>query len=386
MRNYIVAIDLGTSHFTGIVGERKPDGKFFVKAHDTVLPTMAIQRGNVHNLEKTATHVNELVAKLERRLNGGYIRKIYVSAGGQSIRTVDHKETKEIEDGVAVTNDDINSLKEQCRKFNIDMLDVLDIAPAVYYVDGHKETNPVGVPGKQFDAHYKLVVGSTSIRRTIKSSIEDRAKRPIAGIVIAPLALADAMLGKEDRELGCALVDFGAGVTSVSIYKNGDLRHLSVIPLGSNLINKDIKTSLQLPDAEAEKLKKERGSATYQKEDENKSVNIEMEASSREIVLNDLSAIVEGRVKEIVENVNARISEAIDIKSLGSGIILAGGGAELRNLPELVKEICKVKVRQSAIHDGLVTDAGDLLGDPLYMTAIGIMLKGTENCVEEAFV
>jgi cell division protein FtsA len=380
MTDYIVAIDLGTSHITGIVGEKNADGICSIVACETENPFSCIRRGNIRNLDDTADHVAGLVKKLESRLKGRYIDKLYIGTGGQSLRTIDHVEGKDIAEGAVVTKGDVKELKEKCRQYVPDLLDVLDVAPAAYYLDGRRETKPIGVPCKRFEAHYKLIIGRGSVRRDILNSIRERAGKEVAGIIVSPLALADAMLSREEKELGCALVDFGAGVTSVSVYKNGDLLHMSVIPLGGNLITRDI-TSMQLTEAESEKLKKEYGCAVLEKEDDEKTVTVEMEGSDREIAVNDLNAIVEARAKEIVENVYARISEVIELKSLGYGIVLAGCASELKKLPKLITEKCKVKARHSAIRSGLIHGGDEMTGNPSCMTAVGIMLKGTEPCI-----
>jgi cell division protein FtsA len=378
MTDYIVAIDLGTSHITGIVGEKNVDGTFSIVACETEEPSLCIHRGNIYNVDNTASHVQSLIGKLERYLKGCFIDKVYIGVGGQSVRTIDYVETKEIEDGEVVSTGDLRFLKEQCREYKPDLLDILEIAPATYYVDGNREKKPVGVPCKQLEARYKIVVGRKSIRSNITRSIKDRCEKAIAGIIVSPLALADAMLSREEKELGCALVDFGAGVTSVTVYKNGDLLYSAVIPLGGDLITRDI-ASLQLTKDASEKLKKEHGSAVFEEDDE--VITIDMEGSDREIPVNDLNAIVEARAKEIVENIRERISKVIEMKSLGSGIVLAGCASALKKLPELIKAECKVKPRYSAIRGGLVRSSDDIIGNPSYMTAISLMLKGTEPCV-----
>ena len=382
MTDYIVAIDLGTSHITGIVGEKKDDGSFSVIACETEDPASCIRRGIIYNRDKTAEHVSNVLKKLERHLKGAFIDKVYIGVNGQSLRTIDHVEVKEISDGAAVTNEDLNALKEQCKAYKPDLVDVLDIAPAVYYVDGRREPNPVGVPCRRFEAHYKLVVGRTSIRRDIIKSIKDIAGKDVAGIIVSPLALADAMISREDKELGCALVDFGAGVTSVSVYKNGNLIRMAVIPLGGNLITRDIM-SLQLTEEDAENIKKEHGSAILQKEDEDKKIDLDADVSGRVIDVKNLNSIIEGRVKEIVENVYARINEVQDFKFLPSGIVLAGCASELKNLTEVLRDKCKVNIRPSAIRVDSVRDFDNMLGNPLYMTAVSLLLKGTETCVTQ---
>ena len=385
MTDYIVAIDLGTSHITGIVGEKNSDGTFTIIACETEEPVTCIRRGIIYNRDNTAIYVKNVLRKLEGHLKGDFIDKVYIGVNGQSLHTIDHVEAKDIAEGAAVTNKDIEDLKKQCGEYKPDLQDVLDVAPAVYYINGRRDTKPVGVPCSRFEAHYKLVVGRSSIRRDIAKSINELAGKEIAGLIVSPLALADAMLSREEKELGCALVDFGAGVTSVSVYKNGDLIHMAVIPLGGNLITRDI-TSLQITEEEAENLKKENGSAVLKKEDDDEVVSVIMEGNDSEIAIKDLNAIIEGRAKEIVENVYACINEVIDIKSLASGIVLAGCASQLNNLPELIKDKCKVKARQSAIRGGLVHDFGDMLGNPKYMLAISLMLKGTEQCVSQPFI
>ncbi|MDR1381497.1 MAG: cell division protein FtsA [Tannerella sp.] len=380
MRDYIVAIDLGTSHITGIVGEKKADGMFSVIACETEDSSSCIRRGNIYNVDNTEKHVASLVRKLERSLNGGYIDRVYVGVGGQSLRTVNHVESKKIKDGETVSADDIQALREQCGRHKFGLQDVLEIAPATYYVDGRLEKNPVGIPCEKLEAHYKVVIGRNSIRRDIVKSIHDRCGKTIAGIVVSPLALADAMLSSEEKELGCALVDFGAGVTSVTVYKNGDLLYSAVIPLGGNLITHDI-TSLQLTETVSEKLKREYGSAIPGNESDDEKIKVDLESANREISLNDLNVVVEARAKEIVENVYARISEVTDVKALSQGIVLAGCASELKKLPELIRERFKIKARPSAIRGGLISGGDEMLGNPLYMMAVSLMLRGVEPCV-----
>jgi len=380
MSDYIVAIDLGTSHLTGIVGEKKTNGKFSVFAHETIETDTCIHRGIIYNSDNTTTHVGNLIGKLEGKLNGNYIDKVYIGVGGQSLRTIDHVEAMDIKEGASVTEADILALKEKCEKFKPNLADVLGMAPPVYFLDGRKDTKADGVLCSRLEAHYKLVVGRVSIRQNIKKSIEAIPDKKLAGILVAPIALADAVLSAKDKELGCALVDFGAGVTSVSVYKNGDLRHLCVIPFGGKLINRDL-ASLQLVGAEAENIKKRKGSAIFNSVNENEHITIEMEGVDREIKLSDLNAVVEGRAKEIVENVYARISEVIEPRQLGRGIVLAGCASELNNLNDLIKEKCGLNTRPAVIKKGLVEGSDDMLGNPLYMMAISLMLKGTEPCV-----
>jgi len=379
MSELIVALDLGTSHITGIVGEKLSGSKMTVLAVDKEESNSCIRRGIIHNLEETALHVNSLIAKLEEKLNGKTIEKIYIGTGGQSIRTIDHIETKKISENMVVTQTDIDELKSNCQNIKPDLLDVLEIPSPVYFTDGRRDLNPVGVSCELLEAHYKLIVGRLSIRRGIINSIKKTGKE-IAKIIVTPFALAEAMLSKQEKELGCALVDIGYGTTTVTIFKEGNLLDISVIPIGGNLITKDI-ASLQLTESVSENLKIKYGSAIIQKEDEDKVITVEMDGSVRSVGINDINIVVEGRAKELVENIYERIGAVADIKTLGAGIVLAGQASELKNLPELITEKCKNKARHSTIRPDLIADTNDISGNPQYMAAISILLQGTESCI-----
>ncbi|MDR1724346.1 MAG: cell division protein FtsA [Tannerella sp.] len=380
MTDYIVAIDLGTSHITGIVGKKVEGGKFEIVATEVAASDSCILRGNVHNTKSTGDAVARIVDKLENHLAGDHIDRVYVGLGGQFLRTVEHVETKEIEDGATVLDADMDALRRQCEQYKPDdvSLDVIDVVSPVYYVDGNRDNNPEGVSCKRLEARYKLIVGPSSLRRNINMSIKDHARKEVAGIIITPLALADAVLSKQDKDLGCALIDFGAGVTSVTIYKDGILKNLSIIPFGGNLITRDITTVLNLTEDTAEKVKIEYGSAILKKDEEDKM--IELDSVESKISLNNLNVIIEGRVREIIGNVIARINDAVDIKLLGAGIIIAGGVSELAGLDELLKDKSK-KVRFSTVRAELIQGSEDMLGNPVYMQAIALMLKGTKQCV-----
>ena len=381
MADYIVAIDLGTSHLTGIVGGKSTNGTFSIVACETVKTDNCIHRGMINNSKNLAHRISDLIEKLERSLKGDYVDKFYVGIGGQSLRSIDHIEKMDIQEGMTVTKSDIDYLHEKCRNFKPDLLDVLGMAPAVYYRDGIKVEKPDSEWCRLFEARYKLIVGRSMIRNMLKNSIEELDRKELAGIIVSPLALADAVLSPKDKELGCALVDFGAGVTSVSIFKDGDLQHLCVIPLGGRLITQDIRT-LQLTEADAERLKKEKGSALFCKEDESKIIKIEMEGADHQVKLSDLNAVIEARAKEIVCNVHARICEVLEPSQLGAGIVLAGCAYELTYLSEMLKEKCdNVNVRPATIQSGLVQGSDEMLGNPLYMMAISLMLKGVESCI-----
>lgn len=378
--DFIVAIDLGTSHIVGMVGAKNSAGVFSILAYEMENSASCIRRGCVYNVEETANKVKRLVRKLENKLNGAKIAKVYVGLGGQSLRSIDHSVVKSLgQDGV-VTSEEINALSKECHNYHPDMLDVLSIVSPDYLLDDKQEPNPVGIPCNRIEAHYKLIVGRPSLRRYVINSIKDRAGIEIVDFIVSPLALANAVLSEDEKGLGCALIGFGAGVTSLSVYKNGKLVDLSIIPFGGHLITKDI-TSLHIVESEAERLKVTYGSAVVNKDSD---FPIQLQSSEgmgiREISLGDLNTIIEARVKEIVENVYARLEATGLIDSLGAGIVLSGGSSSLKNLLEVVRERFKMDVRFSSLRKGLVENGTVFANNPEFLVAVGILLEGTENC------
>ena len=380
--DYIVAIYLGTSHLVGMVGKKNSRGALSIVAEEVKESSGCIRRGRIHNVAETAARIKRLVLELQNRLPNLRIEKVYIGIGGQSLRSIDHSEVRTIRADAFVTEDDIRLLNEQCKNYRPEMSDVLAVAPPVYYLDDKRTSNPVGVSCRRVEARYKLVVGQPIIRKSIINSIEQQASITVAGIIVSPLALAEAILTRNEKELGCAVIDFGAGVTSIVVYKNGHLAYLGVIPLGSDLITRDL-TSLRLVESEAERLKITYGNA---KPNENQEGSISLDTidgiGTRKINLSEIDMVVEARAKEIVQNVYARIEESKLANALGAGIVLVGGGAALKNLQELVRETFKLQeVRYSTIRKGLVDDANDKVGDPRYMSALSLLLQGTESCV-----
>jgi cell division protein FtsA len=383
--NYIVAIDLGTSHLVGMVGQKNANGSFTILAEEIEPAGACMRRGCIYNVDGTAGLIKRLIHKLQNRLctslNNPQINRVYIGIGGQSLRSIERSEVKTTTVETIVTEEDLKTLDNQCRAYQPELLRVLSILPPAYYVDGRLVANPVGVSCKRIEARYQLIAGRPSIHTQIMSSIR-RSDVQLAGIIISPLALADAILNPDEKQRGCAFVNLGAGVTSVAVYKEGRLAYLSVIPMGGHLITKDL-IALNLIEAEAEYVKITYGSALADK-NKDSVISMKMKDSSdlREISLNEANTIIEARAKEMVENVYACLKEAGDIEALGAGIVLAGGASALKNLQELMRDKLGQNVRYLNIREKYIENRGEeLIGRQEYMTAIGLLIKGTETGV-----
>jgi len=376
--NYIVAIDIGTSCLVGMVGVKNAQGTLYILADEVEDSASCIQRGCIFNVTDTAHRIHRLLLKLQNKLSSKLpdfrIDKVYIGVGGQSLHSIEHFEVDTINTNAVVTSEDIKKLDEQCKAYKPEKFDVLGIPPPTYYVDGKITDNPVGIPCKRIEAHYKLIVGQSSIRNYIKNCFDLITDIKPAGIIVSPLSLADAMLSRDDKELGCVLIDFGAGTTSVVVYKRNKLVHLCVIPLGGDLITKDL-TSLPFVESDAERLKTKYGSALMNKDKESPVFD-----AKDGIGIREFNTVVEARAQEIVENVCAQVKLS-KVDSLGAGVFLAGRASALNNLQELVQEKLKQEVRYSTIRKECMENEDERMGNPLYMTAISLLIKGTENCV-----
>jgi cell division protein FtsA len=376
---YITAIDIGTSHISGVVGKREENGRFSIVSYATEDCSSCIRRGNVYNLKETAESISKLITKLEARLEGGTINKVYVGVGGQSLRTVCHSESLAIKKDMTITDADIAAIREKCEMYKQNGKDMLGVAQTIYYVDGHKEKLPVGVIAKKLEARSQLVVARETVCNSIRNCFEAVETKEIAGIWASILALADASLSTAEKEIGCALIDFGAGITNIAVYNKGELLLMSTIPLGSNLITQDLIPALKITRTEAERLKIQHGSAILKKED--KLIDVEMDGLTGTVSQRMLSAVIDARVTEITENIYSIISESINFKSLGGGIYITGRGAKLSSFAGMLKSRCKIKVSNAAIRSDFFHEFEAITKDMLYMNAISLMLKGIESCV-----
>ncbi len=381
--DFVAVIDLGTAHIVGMVGTKNPNsGALTIIAQEVENAGTGIRRGTVFNIEETATTIKRLVKKLEAQLNGGRIAKVYVGIGGQSIHSINHSVIKEVAEEGVVTEEIKDILLEECRAYQPKGLDVLDIVSPTYYVDNKLESNPVGIPFTKIEARFKLIVGRPSLRRHIENSIAERAQIKVAGVLISPLALADVVLSEDEKQLGCALINFGAGVTSLTVYKGGNLVNLCVIPFGGHLITRDL-TSLSLIESEAERIKITYSSAIVDKDDDSTiQVNSIDGVGVRELRMMDVNYVVESRINEILENVFAQLEAGDTLKSLGAGVVITGGASNLRNLVESMQKRLKMEVRYASMRKGIL-DKSPLALDPSYAVAIGLLMQGDENCALE---
>ena len=377
-KEFIVAIELGSSKMTGIAGQKNLDGSITVLAVAKEDSSSFIRKGVVYNIDKTAQCLQGIVKKLEAQLKT-QIKQVYVGVGGQSIRGVRNIVAKDLPAGTIVTDAMIDQLVDSNRNMNYPDQEILDTAVQEYKVDSQYQQDPVGIQCTRLEGNYLNILQRKAFYKNFNKCFE------VAGIAIAemlnaPLALADAVLLEAERRSGCALVDIGAETTTVSVYSKNILRHLSVIPLGGANITKDIAT-LQMEESDAEKMKLKYASAyTENNEIDNNlkySIDQDRQVESRRFI-----EIVEGRLEEIVENAWYQIPSEYYDKLLG-GIILTGGGANLKNIERAFQNhthIEKIRIAKAPIHTISGGNEDIKSKNGMMNTVLGLLAKGDINC------
>ena len=376
---FIAAIELGSSKVTGIAGRKNSDGSMQVLAYAKEDSSSFIRKGIIYNLDKTAQSLTSIINKLEGDLKNS-IAKVYVGIGGQSLRTVRNVVSRDLNEETIISQELVDAICDENLEIPLVDMDILDVAPQEYKIGNNLQADPVGVAGSHIEGRFLNIVARASIKKNLERCFE-QAKIEIADLLISPLVTANAVLSESERRSGCALIDFGADTTTISVYKNNILRFLTVLPLGGNSITRDI-TSMQMEEEEAERLKIPFGKVMYEEEESEEAATCQLEDGSRTVELQALNNIIEARAEEIITNVWNQIQLSGYDDKLLSGIIITGGAANLKNLDTMLRKRSKIeKIRTArSIRNTIQTDSDLIKKDGTQNTLFGLLFEGKENC------
>ena len=380
-KEFIVAIELGSSKMTGIAGQKNLDGSINVLAVVKESSSSFIKKGVVYNIDKTAQCLTSIIKKLENQLKTE-ITQVYVGVGGQSIRSVRNIITKDLPSETIVTQEMVIELMDANRNMTYQDQEILDAAVQEYKVGSQLQLDPVGIQTTRLEGNFLNILERKAFYRNLNKCFETAGIR-VAEMYLAPLALADSVLTEAEKRSGCVLVDLGADTTTVSVYSKNILRHLAVIPLGGNNITKDIAT-LQMEESDAERMKLKYASAfTDNSEIDNDlkySIDTERQIESRRFI-----EIVEGRLEEIIENVWFQVPSEFYDKLLG-GIILTGGGSNMKNIERAFANhthVEKIRVAKFVTQTILSNNEDIKSHNGMMNTVLGLLAKGDINCAGE---
>lgn len=378
--DFIVAIELGSSRITGIAGKKKSDGSIYVLACASEDSSSFIRKGVIYNLNKTAQSLTSIINTLEGKL-GATIAKVYVGIGGQSLRTVKNTVVRHLEGENEITEELVAEINDENTAVPLIDLEILDVVPQEYRIGNNFQIDPVGVLSNHIEGRFLNIIARDSVKANLIKCFK-QANITVADYFISPLVSADVVLSDTEKRSGCALVDLGADTTTVSVYKNNILRHLTVLPIGGNSITRDI-CNLQMEESEAECLKHKYGSAINEPEvegEEPKTIDLNDKRTVEEKVLND---IIEARTEEIIANVWNQIQMSGYDSQLLAGIILTGGGANLRNMEDAIRKrtkIEKVKTIRSVLQGVKCYEPDMIRNDSTFNVVLGLLFAGEENC------
>ena len=382
-KEFIVAIELGSSKMTGIAGQKNLDGSINVLAVVKEDASSCIRKGVVYNIDKTAQCLTSIIKKLENQLKT-VITQVYVGVGGQSIRSVRNVIAKDLPTETIITQEMVIELMDANRNMTYQDQEILDAAVQEYKVGAQYQIDPVGIQAIRLEGHFLNILERKSFYKNLNKCFET-AGINVAEMYLAPLALADSVLTEVEKRSGCALVDIGADTTTVSVYSKNILRHLAVIPLGSGNITKDIAT-LQMEESDAENMKLKYGSAYTDNNDIDNELKYSID-KDRQIESRKFIEIVEGRLEEIIENVWYQIPSEFYDKLLG-GIILTGGGSNMKNIEKAFTNhthVEKIRIAKFVTQTILSNNEWIKAHNGDMNTVLGLLAKGDINCAGDAF-
>lgn len=381
----VVGLDIGTTKIAAIVGYKNEHGKVEILSIGKA-ESLGVQRGVVANIEQTIESIKNAIKIASDKANID-IEEVVVGIAGQHIKSMQHRgmiTRRSLED--EVNQADVDQLIDNMHRLVMNPgEEIIHVIPQEYIIDGEAGIrNPIGHSGIRLEGNFHIITGQVSAVKNIFKCV-DRAKLTTVDLHLEPLASADAVLSDEEKEAGVVLVDIGGGTTDVAIFYDGIIRHTAVIPFGGNIITDDIKEGCGIIKTQAEQLKMRFGSALAQENQMNEVISIPglRGRPHKEISVNTLAQIIQARMEEILEFVLFEIKSSGFERKLAGGIVVTGGGSQLKHLPQLVMLTTGLDCRIGTPNEHLA-GADDELKNPMYATGVGLVMKGIEKYERDA--
>lgn len=383
----VCAIDIGTSKVAALVGKRNQYGKIEILGIGNC-PSFGVQRGVVINIARTVESIKKAVMDAERQ-SGVKFSKVHVGIAGQHIKSLQHRGILTRSNNMTwIDYEDIQKLKNEMYKLALPPGDrILHVLPQEYIVDNEPGIfqEPIGMMGVRLEGNFHIITGAETAIQNIERCITI-AGLEVASIELEPLASADAVLSKEELEGGVCLVDIGGGTTDIAIFENFVIRHTAVIPFGGNIITEDLRDFKILKD-QAEVLKVRYGSAVPFEELRNKHVSIQGQGASstgtKEVNLLSVAQVISARMKEILAHVAYQIRLSGFERKLIGGVVLTGGGSQLKHLAQLTEAETGQTSRLGLPREHLSTTKLSDVDSPIYATGIGLLIRAFKLRDEE---
>ncbi len=377
----VVGLDIGTTKIACLVGRKTEHGKIEILGMGKS-DSVGVTRGVVSNIEKTVQSIRAAVEEAEEK-SGVDINVVNVGIAGQHIKSLQHR-------GMRTRN----SLDDEIGQVDIDALiddmyklvmlpgeEIIHVLPQEYIVDNEQGIkDPIGMSGIRLEANFHIITGQIAAAKNINKCVH-KAGLEVAELILEPLASAEAVLSDEEKEAGVVLVDIGGGTTDIAIFQDGIIRHTAVIPFGGNVITEDIKEGCTIIKNQAELLKIKFGSALANESQENEIVCIPglRGREPKEISIKNLASIIQARMEEIIEHIYYEIKNSGYEKKLIGGIVVTGGGSQLKHITQLIEYITGMDTRIGYPNEHIAQGTVEDVTSPLFATGVGLVIKGFEQ-------
>jgi cell division protein FtsA len=383
----VVGLDIGTTKICAIVGRRSKNGKIEVLGIGKA-ESAGVTRGMVSNIDKTVQGILQAV-EIAGTQSNVEIKVVNVGIAGQHIKSLQHRGLITRRDlNSEISRKDIDKLIEDM--YNLVMPpgeEIIHVLPQEFTVDSEPGIkDPIGMAGVRLEANFHIISGQVAAIKNIVKCV-NKANLDSQELILEPLASSESVLSDEEKEAGVVLVDVGGGTTDLAIFHEGIIRHTAVIPFGGNSITEDIREGCSVLRNIAEQLKVRFGSALAEENKENEIVCVPglRGREPKEISVKNLAFIIQARMEEIIEHVYYEIRSSGYEKKLIAGIVITGGGAQLKHLPQMVEFYTGIDCRVGypnehlAKNEVLPKNIYEDLQSPTYATGIGLLIKGIQK-------
>ena len=378
----IVGLDIGTTKVCAIVGRANQYGKVDILGMGKVASHGGVTRGVVSNIDRTVAAIQAAIKEAAEKSNVD-IQRVEVGIAGAHINSLQHRGMIIRNDGESEINaDDLKKLENDMFKLAVKPGDrILHVIPQEYTVDDEPGIiDPIGMAGVKVEGNFHIITGQISAAKNIYKCVE-KSNLQVTEIALEPLASSEAVLSSDELEAGVVLVDIGGGTTDVAIFYDNIICHTAVIPYGGNIITEDIKQGCNVMKAHAELLKVKFGSALASELDENEIVTIPgiRGRAAKEISVKNLSMIIQARIQEIMELVDFEIKQSGLDKKLAGGIVITGGGSQLKHVDQLAEFVTGLDARIGYPNEHLAKGMVEEVKSPIYATGVGLVLRGLKS-------
>ncbi len=379
----IVGLDIGTTKIAVIAGRKNEFGKLEILGFGRA-NSNGVKHGQVLNIDETIKAIKTALDDCLASNPSLNVHEVYVGVAGHHIKSLQTRGDivrQRTED--EITQSEIDQLVNDQYKTYIPAGDqIIDVIPQEFTVDNFQNIpNPIGYGGVKVGANFHIITGDKNAIRNINRSVEKAGLRT-KDLVLQPLASSSAVMGQEDLEAGVAIVDVGGGTTDLAVFYEGILKHTAVIPFAGENITNDIKTGLGVLKTQAEQMKVQFGSALANEAKANAYITIPglRGMPAKEISVKNLSNIIQARMSEIMDFVTYHLKQVgLDNKALNGGVVLTGGGSQLKHIIQLTEYVTGLPARIGFPNEHLAAGHIEELAKPTYSTCIGLILKGYDD-------